>query len=306
MVDVEQKFHFYHLGSTSMDQIEPIASTNASDHTQLARLSSAASAGLATLDGAIVEQVVIGGDLARLTPDQRIEYYRAVCGSLGLNPLTQPFEYIRLNDKLRLYAKREATDQLRRIHGISVQIVSREQQGDLYVVTARATSPDGRNDESTGVVTTAGLNGNALANAWLKAETKAKRRVTLSICGLGWLDETEVETVRQARPVRIDESGDVVDVTLRPSAELPPAPSEPHRTSHAENEPLPHSVSAPHARHGREKLLRRWEALCVEADALGLLLEDLPRDADEQTIIARGTALRARVEQAIRARDRAA
>jgi hypothetical protein len=29
----------------------------------------------------------------------------------------------------------------------------------------------------------------------MKAVTKAKRRVTLSICGLGMLDETEVETI---------------------------------------------------------------------------------------------------------------
>ena len=37
---------------------------------------------------------------------------------------------------------------------------------------------------------------NALANAIMKAETKAKRRVTLSICGLGMLDETELETIK--------------------------------------------------------------------------------------------------------------
>ena len=30
----------------------------------------------------------------------------------------------------------------------------------------------------------------------MKAETKAKRRVALSICGLGMLDETEVDTAR--------------------------------------------------------------------------------------------------------------
>ena len=35
----------------------------------------------------------------------------------------------------------------------------------------------------------------------MKAETKAKRRVTLSICGLGMLDETEVETIPHAYPV---------------------------------------------------------------------------------------------------------
>jgi hypothetical protein len=40
------------------------------------------------------------------------------------------------------------------------------------------------------------LKGDALANALMKAETKAKRRVTLSIAGLGWLDETELETVK--------------------------------------------------------------------------------------------------------------
>jgi hypothetical protein len=34
-----------------------------------------------------------------------------------------------------------------------------------------------------------------LANALMRAETKAKRRVTLSIAGLGWLDETEFDIV---------------------------------------------------------------------------------------------------------------
>jgi hypothetical protein len=34
-----------------------------------------------------------------------------------------------------------------------------------------------------------------LANALMKAETKSKRRVTLSICGLGFLDETEADSI---------------------------------------------------------------------------------------------------------------
>jgi hypothetical protein len=38
-----------------------------------------------------------------------------------------------------------------------------------------------------------------LANALMKAETKAKRRATLSICGLGMLDETEVEDIQGAQ-----------------------------------------------------------------------------------------------------------
>jgi hypothetical protein len=148
----------------------------------------------------VVEKVVIGGDLSGLTAAQRAEYYAAVCRSLGLNPLTKPFEYLTLNGKLRLYALRDCADQLRRLHGISIYITNREWLNDIYVVTARAKDRSGREDESTGAVTVGNLKGDALANALMKAETKAKRRVTLSIAGLGWLDETELETIPQARP----------------------------------------------------------------------------------------------------------
>ena len=142
-----------------------------------------------------IEQVLIGGDLARLTEGERLQYYKAVCESVGLNPLTKPFDYITLNGKLTLYARKDATDQLRNIHKVSISIPSREQIGDVYVVTAQAKNADGREDSSTGAVFIGGLRGDALANAIMKAETKAKRRVTLSICGLGLLDETELEII---------------------------------------------------------------------------------------------------------------
>lgn len=148
-----------------------------------------------------IERALAVGDLSKMSPDQRATYYVRVCESLGVNPLTRPFEYITLNGKLTLYARRDAADQLRRIHGISLEITSRERIDDLYVVTARATDPEGRRDESTGVVSLSGLRGEALANALMKAETKAKRRVTLSLVGLGWLDETEVETIPGAQVV---------------------------------------------------------------------------------------------------------
>ena len=159
----------------------------------------------------IIEQVVVSGDLAKLTPAQRVNYSNRVCNSMGLNPLTRPFDYITLNNKLTLYAKRDAADQLRKLHGVSVQIVSRERIEDVFTVTAHATMPDGRSDESIGAVALGTLKGEALANALMKAETKAKRRVTLSIVGLGWLDETEIETIRDARPVMVDAStGEII------------------------------------------------------------------------------------------------
>jgi hypothetical protein len=146
-------------------------------------------------DPVTIDAAVMVGDLSDLTTQQRADYYHQVCESLGLNPLTKPFEFLTLNGKLRLYALRDCTDQLRRLHGISIYITNRERMGDIYIVTARAKDRTGREDESTGAVPLGTLKGDALCNALMKAETKSKRRVTLSIAGLGWLDETELATI---------------------------------------------------------------------------------------------------------------
>lgn len=167
-----------------------------------------------------LERVLVEGDLGGLSPQQRIQYYERVCASVGLNPLTQPFEYLKLQGKTVLYAKRAATDQLRKIHNVSVNVVSREKMDGVYIVTARATMADGRTDESIGAVPLEGLKGEAYANALMKAESKAKRRVTLAICGLSLLDELEVESVQinarttQKRPVKT-----LDDVAQEPAVE---------------------------------------------------------------------------------------
>jgi hypothetical protein len=146
-----------------------------------------------------LEQVLIQGDLAKLTPEQRTSYYMSVCQSVGLNHLTKPFDYIVLNNKLTLYAKRDCTDQLRKIHNVSIKISSRILEGDIYSVTALATDKTGRTDESVGAVCLGKSFGETKANLIMKAETKAKRRVTLSICGLGLLDETEVVDIPEIK-----------------------------------------------------------------------------------------------------------
>lgn len=159
---------------------------------------------------AIAERVVMVGDLSKLTAHERVTYYSHVCNSLGLNPLTRPFEYIALQGRLTLYARKDATDQLRKLHKISIKISSREVLDGVYVVTAQATeSPSGRQDESTGAVAIVGLKGDLLANAFMKAETKAKRRVTLSIVGLGMLDESEIDSIPGAQPVMVGEDGTI-------------------------------------------------------------------------------------------------
>lgn len=153
------------------------------------------------------------GDLSRLTPNERVTYYQRVCESVGLNPITKPFEYLRLNNKLVLYATKGCTDQLRSLRRVSIAKPTVEFADGCCIVTAVARiEAENRDDADVGVVAMGNLQGEARANAIMKAHTKAKRRVTLSICGLGMLDESEVETIRGAVPVPHDEeTGEVFE-----------------------------------------------------------------------------------------------
>lgn len=142
-----------------------------------------------------LERVLLQGDLSCLNADDRIDYYRKVCATVGLNPLTKPFEYLVLDGKHVLYATRNCTDQLCFVHRLSVSIVSCNEENELMIVRARVTAPDGRQNEAMGVVDLKGMSGKFRANAMMRAETKAKRRAVLSMCGLSFIDETEVEDV---------------------------------------------------------------------------------------------------------------
>ena len=161
---------------------------------------------IATIDLTAIERVIVQGDLSKLSPDQRWDYYQGVCKSVGLNPFTQPFAYITLNSKLTLYALKGATDQLRRVYGVSISQPALQFTDGLVIVTVTATDKTGRTDSDLGIVNVEGLKGEARANAVMKAITKGKRRVTLSMCGLGMLDETEVETIPNARPMAIEDA----------------------------------------------------------------------------------------------------
>ena len=156
----------------------------------------------------VMEQVLVKGDLAKLSSDERNSYYRAVCQSVGLNPLTKPFEYIVLNGKMRLYALKDCTDQLRSLHKISVTEMAESERDGVYIVKSKVQNAEGRTDMAIGAVNIAGLKGEALANAMMKTETKSKRRATLSICGLGMLDESEVEDIPRAQ-VRVPSPSEI-------------------------------------------------------------------------------------------------
>lgn len=153
------------------------------------------------VDEQIISSIVINGDISKLTPQQKVGYYQQFCDRLGLDPLSQPFKLLRLNGREILYCDRSGAQQLNKIHKVSHEIKARETVSGCYVVTAQASTPDGRHTESIGAVPIENLRGDNLCNAMMKAETKAKRRATLDLLGLGILDETETETIPNAQRI---------------------------------------------------------------------------------------------------------
>ncbi len=156
-----------------------------------------------SLNGALLEKVITNNDLGGLSPVEKVQHIKNVCESLGLNPLTKPIQLLKFQGKEIAYFTKDATEQLRKLHDISIKIRDNKIQEGIYIVLVDATTPEGRSDSATGAINIKGLIGDALCNAILKAETKAKRRVTLSICGLGFTDESEIDTMRGAKKIDI-------------------------------------------------------------------------------------------------------
>lgn len=160
----------------------------------------------------LIERLVIDGDLSVLSAEDRLTYYKHVCKKHKLDWELKPFEYIKLPDKkddngvmkykLTLYATKGCAELLRATHGIEIYDLKREFDKGLCIVTATGRTKDGRIGMDVGFASVNTKYGDAtgdfLGNAILKAVTKAQRRLTLSLGGLGMLDETEVESIAGA------------------------------------------------------------------------------------------------------------
>lgn len=157
------------------------------------------------------------GDVSTMKPQERAQYCWKLAESVGLNPLTKPFDIIPLGGKTVVYANRTAADQIRKIRGITSKILyhgplvlgttlvkdkdGNQQQipnfrPDVYQVIVEMTDKEGRVETATGCVNVKDYSGEALSNQIMKCWTKAMRRGTLSMGGLGFLDELEVDTIR--------------------------------------------------------------------------------------------------------------
>lgn len=162
-----------------------------------------------TTGARVIESIVLRGDLSGLGPAERAKFYTQMCEGLGLNPHAQPFAFLKLNGKEVLYATRGATDQLAAMHRLNREVIDGPKVIDLagtklVFCVVRATLPGGRTETAVATVPLVDP-----VNVLMKCETKGKRRATLSILGLGVLDEVELDTI----PANIQQPGGGVDLS---------------------------------------------------------------------------------------------
>lgn len=153
----------------------------------------------------IIASIVTTGDLSALSSSQLVRFYNAECARLQLDPLSRPFDLLRLNSKLVLYANRRCADQLAAKHKVTRTIVEGPDvrkfgTTELLFCKVRVSTPDGRVEEDVATLPVADL-----VNAVMKIATKAARRATLKVCGWGELDESEIETIQGAQRVTIEQ-----------------------------------------------------------------------------------------------------
>lgn len=157
-------------------------------------------------------------DWSQLSPAHRLAGVKAKCKAIGVDPMSGAFEFIAFQGtKLTLYPTRSCTDQLRMIHGVSIDKIDAGFDPDLKMYFAKVTASDkyGRTDYDE-----AWLDGQGLTaqNARMKVITKAKRRVTLSICGLGAMIEAADAAEDQTSGVRVTVQDGTEAAIAAPSA----------------------------------------------------------------------------------------
>ena len=183
------------------------------------------------------------GDLSRLTGPQKAALYTRTCESLGINSLTRPFEWIEFYDpetkgkKLVMYPKSACADQIAYQHRIRVQVLEEKIVGSLFKVEMKGTMPNGRTETNVAYLDLTDRDGNQLkgqrlGNAFMKAHTKAKRRLVFGMVGM--MAPPDVEDLQRVRVVTVDGSGNVIDA---PTAEQKALADDP-RMARAIGEPV--------------------------------------------------------------------
>lgn len=149
------------------------------------------------------------GNLAPLQPQLRVLALRAICEDGGLPVSLSPVILIPGDGGgLKPYITSIGASWVADNKRVSTKILSTETISGVHIVRMLAVAGDGRSVEDIGAVAIQGLTGQNLANAYMKAITKAYRRSVLRLAGLPLTDEDE----GTGPPRRIDyETGEIIE-----------------------------------------------------------------------------------------------
>jgi len=136
------------------------------------------------------------GDLSILNENERMIYYNYMCDKIGLDPATRPFDFINLDGKIILYATKSCSDQLRLKHEISTESIEVYFHNNIVYCKATIVDKNGRKECAIGSEFLEPDKKLNAADKIMKAETKAKRRATLSMFAISVLDETEIYSIQ--------------------------------------------------------------------------------------------------------------
>lgn len=164
------------------------------------------------------QNILINKDLASLPIDKQTSFMLQSCEHLGINPLVRPFEILKFQGKAVLYLTASGCENLASQFSISFKILKKEidhVSGTASIeiegtIPAMNGKPE-RKDVSTAYITIGShslkdqtfttLKGLDFANAMMKLETKARRRLIIRMAGIR--DEV-YETEETINPQLVD------------------------------------------------------------------------------------------------------
>lgn len=135
-------------------------------------------------DLAKIETAIMRNDFGALSHEQRAYILFKKCEALGVSIWLQPFAWGTIDGKLTPVPLKGLFQQLREKRGLIIDEIKEDFDKELGVYSVKCFGHVGeRKDMGIGVVGVKGLSGDPLANAMMKAHTKAKNRLTGSLCG---------------------------------------------------------------------------------------------------------------------------
>lgn len=179
------------------------------------------STALATIDmnAAGVREYFRSGNVAQLTQEEKDFVLSKLCERYGLDPILRPFDLISFQGSAKFYMTASATNQLANLKGLTREIIdlSIDEAKLLAKCTVVVRDPQGRSETANAFIAVSKflpptkdnpqmrkvmLEGEDLANALMKLETKAKRKATLSFFGVmdAGADYEDRPTATQIQP----------------------------------------------------------------------------------------------------------